>query len=65
MTPFAGTLLEEWNKINKTLVDSAVYGPVRQEVMNPDAEGDGREYILRECHRLLGELMEQTSASTK
>ena len=65
MTPFAGTLLEEWNKINKTLVDSAVYVPVRQEVMNPDAGGDGREYILRECHRLLGELMEQTSASTK
>jgi DNA repair protein SbcD/Mre11 len=53
-TPFLESLLEEWQDIQDRLNKANTYHPLKPSGMLPD--NDAKEYILKECNRLISEL---------
>lgn len=60
-TPFIESLLAEWNIRQQSLINSAVYRHLRSSHYDPGNGDEGPGVILRECQRLLGELVSQQS----
>ncbi len=61
-TPFIESLMTEWNIRQQSLINSAVYRPLRSSIEDAGNGEAGTGIVLRECLRLLGELLAQQSS---
>lgn len=59
-TPFLSELLKHWNQKHEAISNSVTYQPLRisGRLDNKDQK-EAKDYILLECNRLLGELIDQ------
>ena len=62
-TPLLTALEQQWEQQQRQLQSSGVYQPLLGTTLLVDTRGSARDHLLRECNRLLNELLSQIQKS--